>query len=113
MTNFVPPVWAVEMYDGLMRHALGFGPDPRTPQEKAEDFRRYQEEQRELQARVRAAHEAAIGGASGLQLAIMELHAPVFSSEVDGTGHCDGCDGGGYEYEAPEFPCRTYRLAAL
>lgn len=111
--NIVPPVWLAQMAqpDALLRHALNLPPDTRTPDEKAEDFRRYTDRQREAQGQVRAAHETAIAAAIDLQLAIMQMHAPVFSGDLDGVGHCDGCDGGGYEYEAPEFPCRTYRMA--
>jgi hypothetical protein len=44
-----------------------------------------------------------------LAIAVLTLHAP----QVHGyLVTCDGCDFAGYEGEPPEWPCRTYRLAA-
>jgi hypothetical protein len=35
---------------------------------------------------------------------IAKLHSP------DDRRYCKGCDWGGYEGEAPDWPCRTWRL---
>lgn len=114
--GFIPPQWMAEMTDRLnspnfLRSLLGLGPDTRTPEEQERDRAEFAAESERIRTTVTAEHSERIAQATGLQRQILELHAPVFD-EYDRRGRCDGCDFGGYEAEAPEFPCRTYELAA-
>jgi hypothetical protein len=53
-----------------------------------------------------AAHEAILGAASGLRLAVLELHAP--QRDDPGPPNCGVCfNSHGYEFQ---FPCPTYIL---
>lgn len=90
-----------------------WGPDTRTPEQKAADEKRWQEMDAERKRADQAelnAHGERMAAATGLRRAILELHAP--QRYESGRLHCDGCDMDGYEVEAPDFPCRTYTLAA-
>lgn len=65
---------------------------------------------REREERVRAAitglHQEVCAGLSRKLRAVAELHAP----DDPSMPRCRGCDFGGYEGGAPEWPCRTYTL---
>lgn len=43
--------------------------------------------------------------------AVLDLHCEV-EQDWRGIGECAGCDFGGWEAEAPEWPCPTVRLIA-
>lgn len=60
---------------------------------------------------MREAHAALLADAAGDTLAaeILTLHAPKSAGYLI---ECEGCDFGGYEGEAPEWPCRTYTVVA-
>lgn len=78
-----------------------------TPEERERWRRRAAEADQERRARL-LRHDQLIATATGLQRAVLELHAPVPGArEV-----CEGCDIDGYEAEPPEWPCRTWALAA-
>jgi hypothetical protein len=111
--NFVPPQWMAAMADQFNStfRSLLMGPDTRTPEQKERDRAEFEAETERIRVTVMAKHAEHLARATGLQRQVLELHAPVFD-QYDRRGRCDGCDFGGCEAEAPEFPCRTYELAA-
>jgi hypothetical protein len=47
------------------------------------------------------------------ELAVLQLHAPAFSTYSNWPdGICEGCDATGYDWEPPEWPCRTMEAMA-
>lgn len=74
---------------------------PTTP--STEDASRWRAEREAREARQDARH-AELLTAGGVVAAIAGLHSP------DEHRSCEGCDYGGYEAEAPEWPCRTWDL---
>jgi hypothetical protein len=107
--GFVPPLWA-EMVENSFRSMLGVGPDTRTPEQKERARAEFAAESARIRVTVMAEHAVRVVGATGLQRQVLELHAPVFYG-AGRDAHCGGCDFGGWEAEAPDFPCRTYELA--
>jgi len=58
---------------------------------------------------VEAAHSAALAGATGLRLAILELHSPTpTDAHIDATLVCSCCYNPDYD---DDWPCETYVLA--
>ncbi|HEX3782728.1 MAG TPA: hypothetical protein VHX38_23935 [Pseudonocardiaceae bacterium] len=62
-----------------------------------------------LDAITKAHAELLADTADALAVAVLTLHAPQTHGNLV---TCAGCDYAGYEGEPPEWPCRTYRLAA-
>lgn len=62
-----------------------------------------------------AAYRALLAAADGLVRELVEFHRPE-PSIVHGVRvawwECKGCDASGYEWEYPEWPCRTSELIA-
>lgn len=63
---------------------------------------RWTDEARVARERHQRLTEAAAGNAAAL--AVIVLHKPNLNH---GAGDCEGCDGEGYEYDFPAWPCRT------
>jgi hypothetical protein len=79
-----------------------------TEREKAE-ARAERERRASERATVVVEHQGRLDAATGLRRAVLDLHAPVQSAY---WLTCEGCDIAGHEAEPPEWPCRTYSLAA-
>jgi hypothetical protein len=77
-----------------------------TPAERAEAERERQAQVARMAAAVAGLHREALAGLGGKLREVVELHGP----EGSVYPSCRGCDFGGYEGEAPEWPCRTYTL---
>jgi hypothetical protein len=78
---------------------------------RADEWKAARDEQR--QARVRAMedeHARLTEIADPIVASVLRLHQPV--TDWSSWGHCDGCESGGYEAEAPGWPCDTYTLIA-
>lgn len=84
-------------------------PTPEELTERNESSRRFHGEQREKRAKTLAAL-ASLRGRESLTDAMLDLHS--CDTEADWSAECAGCDFGGYESEAPEWPCRTVILLA-
>lgn len=67
------------------------------------DVARWRAETQDRHAHEDARH-AELLAAGGVVAALAALHAP------DNRRDCEGCDFGGYDAEAPEWPCRTWQL---
>lgn len=80
-----------------------------TDEERAEAQRRREEREAEQRRQVEQ-HAQLLTSTTGVQRAVLELHGPVDESGY-GWPVCQGCDASGYEWEPPEWPCRTYVLA--
>jgi len=80
-----------------------------TDEQRAEHQRRREQREAE-QRRQLSEHVHRMVFATGLRRAILELHAP---REEDSYACpvCRGCDADGYDWEPPEWPCRSYALA--
>lgn len=85
--------------------------NPPTEAERAESDRK-NAEWRAMRAAAHARRVAVgeqLAGLPGVAGKIAAVHRPTWS----GTGTvCDGCDFGGYEGEAPDWPCRTVTILA-
>jgi len=94
-----------DILPALFRESFGF--KPMTPDEREE----WERERAALGAKNGATMLAfwfAIPAGHALG-PILRLHAPNMENVYRPT--CEGCDSEGFESEAPEWPCRTVRLA--
>lgn len=84
--------------------AIDYGLVEPTPAERAEREVWHVEWEQRKQAATEAAavFAAALAAvADPVARAVLDLHKPA------DHGHCHGCDADGYEWEYPEWPCRT------
>lgn len=84
--------------------ALDYGLVQPTPAERAEREAWHVEWQQRKQAATEAAAVfiAALAAVTDpVARAVLDLHKPA------DRGHCHGCDADGYEWDYPEWPCRT------
>ena len=62
-----------------------------------------------------AAYRALLAATDGLAREVVELHRPepdITHGDDVRRWRCVGCDAEGYDWEHPEWPCRTSQLAA-
>ena len=103
---FIPiPHELLQEYRGLYKRMFG----PLTDEERAE-YQRKSEEREAEQRRQLDQHVHLLASTTGFRRAVLELHGPVEESAY-AWPVCQGCDADGYEWEPPEWPCRTYVLA--
>lgn len=97
-----------------LRDSITHGLPPRPWSDlPAEERQRIAEERRAQEAKIRAAqdrvHAHLIGRGRTLEVELLNMHGP---TERFGSHICEGCEWGGYDAEAPDFPCGTYEVVA-
>jgi hypothetical protein len=100
--SFVVPRWLVEMSENMLKPR---GWDNLTDDEKAERIAESKRKQEAAAASLRRFRRQVGEVDDERARAILDLHK-------EHNRYCEGCDFGGYEAEAPDWPCRTVVLTA-
>lgn len=100
MSQFVPEVYAEKIVATMLVSSELLAPFAASPEARA----RYAAEREARRAYVAALKSVLTDASDPLIVEIAELH------KADAYGDCAGCDFGGWEGDAPSWPCRTAEL---